>query len=403
MLALMKYYLALFLVLIAIEPCLAQAPAVAPIATASTGRGRLDGIGSWGYNIQKPDAAAIANSPYDLVVIDYSRTGEDEEAFTPDDIKRMQVKPDGSRRIVLAYMSIGEAESYRYYWHPDWSEPLRVAESGAVADESDEDAEDAPDNAKGKKPAAKKPATGKYKILKVPRLSAPIWLGRENEAWPGNFLVRYWEKGWQDIIYGSPSAYLDRIVAAGFDGVFLDRVDAFTGVADERASGRVEMVQFVTAIARYARKLNPGFAIVPQNGEDLLREPDYLAAIDGIAKEDLLFGHPNEGQPNPAVEVATSVERLSLARRAGLPVLVVEYVLVKEKTDLLRADITGKGFLPYFGIRTLDRLILPEDLKPAAAFAAGAGARAGAPSAKRGSPVRHQAKAKGKAAKGGNR
>ena len=400
-----KFFLALFLSLIVIEPSLvepslAQTPAAGPVTVASSGRGRLAGISNWGYNIQKPDANVIANSPYDLVVIDYSKTGEDDEAFTSDDLKRMQVKPDGSRRIVLAYMSIGEAESYRYYWHPDWSEPLRVAEGGAIADEADDD-QDAPDSAKGKKPAGKNPTTGKYKILKVPRLSAPIWLGRENEGWPGNFLVRYWEKGWQDIIYGTKAAYLDRIMAAGFDGVFLDRVDAFTGVADERASGRAEMVQFVTAISRYARKLDPGFAIVPQNGEDLLLEPDYLAAIDGIAKEDLLFGHPNEGQPNPPSGIVTSVERLSIARRAGLPVLVVEYVLAKEKTDPLRADITGKGFLPSFGIRTLDRLVLPEDLKPAAVLAAGA--KAAAPAGKRSNPARHQVKAKGKAVKGAKR
>ena len=40
-------------------------------------------------------------------MIDYS--GED-GPFSPAQVERMKQKPDGSRRIVLSYMSIGEAE-----------------------------------------------------------------------------------------------------------------------------------------------------------------------------------------------------------------------------------------------------------------------------------------------------
>ncbi|MGQ9708740.1 MAG: hypothetical protein ACUVUR_07715 [bacterium] len=39
--------------------------------------------------------------------------------------------------------------------------------------------------------------------------------------------LRYWEKGWQSIIYGNDSSYLKKILDAGFDGVYLDVVDAF--------------------------------------------------------------------------------------------------------------------------------------------------------------------------------
>ena len=83
----------------------------------------------------------------------------------------MRRKPDGSRRLVLAYMSIGEAESYRWYW---------------------------------------------------PRRSS-AWLGAENPQWRGNYGVRFWHSDWQEIIF----EYTDKIVAAGFDGVYLDKVDEF--------------------------------------------------------------------------------------------------------------------------------------------------------------------------------
>ena len=76
-------------------------------------------------------------------------------------------------------MSIGEAEDYRYYWREDW-----VAEP-------------------------------------------PSWLADENPDWPGNYKVRYWDTDWQSIIYGTGDSYLGQILAAGFDGVYLDIIDAF--------------------------------------------------------------------------------------------------------------------------------------------------------------------------------
>ena len=85
----------------------------------------------------------------------------------------------GRERLVIAYMSIGEAEDYRYYWQESW----------------------------GRNP--------------------PSWLAEENPDWAGNYKVRYWEKEWQDIIFGSDGSYLGRIINAGFDGVYLDIIDAF--------------------------------------------------------------------------------------------------------------------------------------------------------------------------------
>ena len=81
--------------------------------------------------------------------------------------------------MVVAYMSIGEAEDYRYYWQSTWKN------------------------------------------------DKPIWLAKENPNWPGNYKVRYWEEEWQSIIYGNNDSYLKKIIDAGFDGVYLDIIDAF--------------------------------------------------------------------------------------------------------------------------------------------------------------------------------
>ena len=102
---------------------------------------------------------ALAASPYDLLVIDYSRDGSQEKALTPAELAAMKVKPDGSRRIILSYLSIGEAESYRYYWKWYWRS-----------------------------------------VWFLPNPFAPSWRGKLNADWGGNYAVRYWEPAWQQVI-----------------------------------------------------------------------------------------------------------------------------------------------------------------------------------------------------------
>ncbi len=127
-----------------------------------------------------PDAAsfvsAVDATNYDVIVMDLY---QNESAFSATQIAALRTKPSGARRLVLCYMSIGEAETYRYYWKASW-----------------------------------KPGS-------------PSWLEPENPDWAGNYKVRYWDPAWQAIITGNDSSYLKRILDAGFDGVYLDIVDGF--------------------------------------------------------------------------------------------------------------------------------------------------------------------------------
>jgi cysteinyl-tRNA synthetase len=52
-------------------------------------------------------------------------------------------------------------------------------------------------------------------------------LGGENPDWKGNYKVKYWDPQWQAIIYGNDRSYAKMILDAGFDGVYLDLIDAF--------------------------------------------------------------------------------------------------------------------------------------------------------------------------------
>jgi len=267
---------------------------------------------SWGYQLQNPDPDELAGVSYDVIVIDYSRTGSDDAALTAAELDRLKRKPDGGRRIVLAYLSIGEAETYRYYWRWYWGWFFG--------------------------------------------LLAPSWRGPQNREWRGNYGVRYWMDDWQKIIFKGENSYLDRIIKNGFDGAYLDKVDEFADMAKRNPDARAQMIAFVSALAAHARALKPEFLIVPQNGEELLADKDYRAVINGAGKEDLLFGESKDSRPNDPQSIDANVKLLQLLTHAGKPVFAVEYLDSPEKIAAARKRLLGYGFIPYFADRALEHM-----------------------------------------------
>lgn len=128
------------------------------------------------YTTKEQYLSALQSTNQDLLVIDLIYGGV---PLTGQEVKTLKRKSDGSRRLVFAYMSVGEAESYRSYWRPEWNE------------------------------------------------KQPEWMDAANTDWTGSFKVKYWTKEWRSILYGSQDAYLDQILTADFDGAFLDVVDVY--------------------------------------------------------------------------------------------------------------------------------------------------------------------------------
>ena len=56
-------------------------------------------------------------------------------------------------------------------------------------------------------------------------MNAPSWMGEENPNWEGNYKVRYWDPQWKNLVFGNSESYLDKILSAGFNGVYLDIID----------------------------------------------------------------------------------------------------------------------------------------------------------------------------------
>lgn len=269
------------------------------------------------YQLQNLDLTAVGNSAYDLVVMDYSADGTDAQAFTPSQIATLQTSPGGNKHL-LSYMSIGEAEDYRYYWDPDWVN------------------------------------------------NPPEWLDGENPDWAGNYKVKYWYSEWQAIIYGSETSYLDKIIAAGFDGTYLDIIDAYEyyeaqGITDAAQ----KMVDFVIALADYARTQKPGFLIFPQNSAELGTEfPAYLAKVDGLGQEDMYYGYDGDNQPTPPDVVTELQGYLDVFVNAGKKVLLVAYTTKPAKIADHYTRANARGYVPFATVRDLDQLTINPGYEP---------------------------------------
>ncbi|MEZ4650894.1 MAG: endo alpha-1,4 polygalactosaminidase [Candidatus Eisenbacteria bacterium] len=158
-----------------------SAAAAAMEATPQNPQARDVSVAAFAYQLQNVDLAEVAaNSTFDLIVIDYSADGSESGEWKVGEIASVQ----SSGKKVLAYISIGEAEDYRYYWDPTWA------------------------------------------------TNPPSWLGPENPDWAGNYKVRFWDPGWRAIVFD----YLDRIVAQGFDGIYMDIIDAYYWVRVSRTT-----------------------------------------------------------------------------------------------------------------------------------------------------------------------
>ena len=269
-------------------------------------------VNDWLYQLQDMDLNAIKDTAYDLVVMDYSSDGTGTNEYNSADLAFLKSNAN-EPKLVLAYMSIGEAEEYRYYWQSSWAS------------------------------------------------NPPAWLGPENPDWPGNYKVKYWNPEWKSLIYGSTTAYLDKIIAAGFDGVYLDIIDAYdfwqNNGYDGSATAKQDMVDFVVAIADYARttKNKPFFGIFVQNAEELWTDSTYLKAVTGIGREDTWY---NDNLPVASAETIDTITDLQQWQAAGKLVFTVDYPTEAEKILDFYSKSLENRFVPYTTTRQLNQLII---------------------------------------------
>jgi cysteinyl-tRNA synthetase len=293
-------------------------------------REQLQAARTWMYQIDglNPKSAlnALAESSYPLLVVDSGINEKDSDVNSARKlVSRLRTRPDGQPRLLLAYIDIGQAENYRDYWKSDWKKPT-------------------------------KGAPGQPDFL----------LAIDPDGWNGSYQVAFWDPRWQEIWLG-PEGTIARLAQLGFDGIYLDWIDAYTDSQVVRAARRagldpaLEMVQFIERLGNAGRKITPDFLVVAQNASELIdAAPDrYARAIDALAVEDTWYygkggakwDHPKAGDLNHHDEDPqwTPENRLTQYRKyldRKLPVFSVDYCVSDKNAARVYHEARVAGLRP---------------------------------------------------------
>ncbi|MFQ5409218.1 MAG: endo alpha-1,4 polygalactosaminidase, partial [Anaerolineales bacterium] len=221
-------------------------------------RPSLAEVRNWLYlidvNLETETVGEIVASDHDMVVLDFIPS----EARNTDYpmaavVRRLHTAPHP--KLVLAYIDIGQAEDFRAYWQPGW------------------------------------------------HVGDPVWItGGDPDGWEGNFPVAYWHDQWREIWLGE-KGMLAAILDAGFDGVYLDWVEAYSDenvaalAAAEGVDARQEMIWWVGDIADFGHTQNPDFVVIGQNAVELVESDEYVGNIDAVSQEQTWFDGASDDDP----------------------------------------------------------------------------------------------------------
>lgn len=259
--------------------------------------------------LQDATYASLSKTDFSVAVID-----KDDANLTGTEIDTIQ----STGKKLISYLSIGEAEEYRDYWiDNNWEN------------------------------------------------NAPDFLVGDNQLWDENHLVKFWEQAWQDLM----KEEVTKTVEAGYTGMYLDLIEVYqvevveAAYVNQTGTVRQEMVDFVIELSAYAKGLNAEFQVIANNGTDLfctnpwdISDPNeaYLAAIDGLGKEDLWYYN------DTVVEnVQNELSRIELATSAGKYVVAIDYPTDTAKQETFINNALQHGIVPFVGLLDLGATIAP--------------------------------------------
>jgi cysteinyl-tRNA synthetase, unknown class len=264
-------------------------------------------VKSWTYWLDRPDLAQIGASAFELAVIDYSSDRTVAGEFTAAQIDALR-SGQCSRRV-LAYISVGQAENYRFYWQPGW------------------------------------------------RTGNPSWIGDVDPDRPTDFSVELANPAWREIM----ERYLDRVIAQGFDGVYLDRIDSYA----DTPTGPQDMLALVRGMATYARARSPlgeDFGVFVQNEPHF--SADLVPVLTGIGNEAAYFAPMDQvttGSWRNASEAGLDVIRDG---SRGHLVLTVDYASNPANVAEAYNRARGRGYVPYVTDEPLNGMRINAGFEP---------------------------------------
>jgi len=217
------------------------------------------------YDPSKVALAPRSVKSFDLAILDA-------DSHPPLDIFRTQT-------VLLAYVSLGEAEDYRFYWD---------------------------------------------------KIKDANFLAEKNPDWPGNYRVDVRDPSWQDLVLNE---IIPRLKQDGFCGIFMDTLDTAAYLeekAPEKYRGsKAAMIALVKAIhERY-----PEMFLVSNNGFDILE--NLVPFLSALVVEDIFMMPDFEKGGYIKVPEIDREFKLTVLKRIQqkykLPVLNIEYVDSKDR------------------------------------------------------------------------
>ena len=219
----------------------------------------------------------------------------------PDEYREEEVLTLKARgKIVIGYLSVGEAEDYRWFFS-------RVE---------------------------------------------PDWLRGENPNWPGHFYVDANQTGWHRLLLDT---VIPAILGKGFDGLYLDTVDtASLYNFPETEAGMVDLIKEI-------RRTFPKKMLIASNANFMVE--DISSTIDALAVEDLFSYYDHEekfyGRTSRAVREPLIRELLSARDKYKLPIFTIDYAGPTDRSLMRHAyrSSLSYGFIPYVGTVELDKIL----------------------------------------------
>jgi uncharacterized protein (TIGR01370 family) len=166
--------------------------------------------------------------------------------------------------------------------------------------------------------------------------SLPSWFGNQTAGYSGLYTVRYWSADWPAALH----TQIDRLIADGYDGIFLDVLSA----DGEWSAGNPEgnpvypnathaLATLVSQIRAYvaAKKISRPFYLAGNNPISLAqRYPSVLAKLDGIFNECLYWAQPATNGLTSVYRGTADAQWLldnvaPIYRKSGIPVFGNDY------------------------------------------------------------------------------
>lgn len=271
----------------------------------------LPKIEKWIYQLQG-DPTGLSNRPArqtTLYVLDISLLEPNKNI-----LKTLSATAPSDPHRSLAYLSVGEAEEYRWYFQG-------IKQGGLLVS--------------------------------------------ENKRFKKNHLLKFWDPQWRAVLYD----YLQKIHDAGFNGVYLDLIDAYGRFPKaEQALRATQMAELVIDLRAKMKSIwgNEPALLAIQNAPCLFLElaafkefevqKKFLESFDLLALESTFyFGSNWQDNPwRPQTEVLSCVKKLQSQSLPRKLILGVEYLTGRRQTAKALEALKKHGFLGLVTGRSLD-------------------------------------------------